>query len=127
MADDRVDLTPESEGWMRKWPASAAVRAGDLLFLSGQASVADSGRPLDAGDAAKQLRNAFARIRAVLRAAGAEVDDVLDVMTFHKDPRTIDDAFAVGRKVFAPPYPARTTTSRRGSWAPTMPSAVHAG
>lgn len=120
MADDRVYLTSESEGWMRKWPASAAVRAGDLLFLSGQASVADSGRPLDAGDAAKQLRNTFARIRAVLRAAGAEIDDVLDVISFHKDPRTIDAAFNVGRKVFTAPYPAWTALGMVGAHDPRL-------
>ena len=50
-----------------------------------------------------QTRNAFARVRGVLEAAGAGMDDVLDVMTFHKDPRTMDAAFAVGREVFSAP------------------------
>ena len=35
MAEDRTHLTPASEAWMAGRPASAAVRAGDLLFLSG--------------------------------------------------------------------------------------------
>ena len=43
MADDRTHLTPASEAWMSGRPASAAVRAGDLLFLSGQASLTDDG------------------------------------------------------------------------------------
>ena len=71
MADDRTHLTPASEAWMSGRPASAAVRAGDLVFLSGQASVTDDGRVTDAGDAAAQARNAFARVRGVLEAAAA--------------------------------------------------------
>ena len=35
-------LTPKSHSWARKLPMSAAVRAGDLLFISGQVS-ADAG------------------------------------------------------------------------------------
>ena len=56
MADDRTHLAPASEAWMSGWPASAAVRAGDLLFLSGQASLTDDGRVIDAGDPQSQTR-----------------------------------------------------------------------
>ena len=86
MADDRTYLTPASEAWMSGRPASAAVRVGDLLFLSGQGSMTDDGRVTDAGDVEAQARNAFARAGAVLEAAGAGIGDVLDVMTFHKGP-----------------------------------------
>ena len=126
MADNRIYLTPESEAWMKKRPASAAVRVGDLLFLSGQASVTDAGKPVDAGDARKQVRNAFARIRAVLRAAGASIDDVLDVMSFHKDPRTIDLAFEVGRSVFSAPYPAWTALGMVGAHDPRLDVVIRA-
>ena len=118
MADDRTHLTPASEAWMSGRPASAAVRAGDLLFLSGQASLSDDGRVIDAGDPQAQARNAFARIAALLEAAGAGVDDVLEVVTFHKDPRTMDAAFAVGREVLSPPYPAWTALGMVGAHDP---------
>ena len=120
MADDRTHLTPASEAWMSGRPASAAVKAGDLVFLSGQASVTDDGRVTDAGDAEAQTRNAFARVRGVLEAAGAGMDDVLDVMTFHKDPRTMDAAFAVGREVFSEPYPAWTALGMVGGHDPNL-------
>ena len=105
MADDRTHLTPASEAWMSGRPASAAVKAGDLVFLSGQASVTDDGQVRDAGDPEAQARNAFARVRGVLEAAGAGIDDVLDVMTFHKDPRTMDAAFASGPRGVLRPLP----------------------
>ena len=120
MAEDRTHLTPASEAWMAGRPASAAVRAGDLLFLSGQGSVSDDGKVQDAGDVEAQTRNAFARTRAVLEAAGAGMDDVLDVMSFHKDPRTMDAAFAVGREVFAAPYPAWTALGMVGAHDPGL-------
>ena len=131
MADDRTHLTPASEAWMSGRPASAAVKAGDLVFLSGQASVTDDGQVRDAGDPEAQARNAFGRVRAVLEAAGAGIDDVLDVMTFHKDPRTMDAAFAVGREVFSAPYPAWTALGMVGGHDPGLEVVVrvvaHAG
>ena len=120
MADDHTHLTPASEAWMSGRPASAAVRAGDLVFLSGQASVTDDGRLTDAGDAAAQARNAFARVRGVLEATGTGMDDVLDVMTFHKDPRTMDAAFAAGREAFSAPYPAWTALGMVGGYDPGL-------
>ena len=131
MADDHTHLTPASEAWMSGRPASAAVKAGDLVFLSGQASVTDDGRVTDAGDAEAQTRNAFARVRGVLEAAGAGMDDVLDVMTFHKDPRTMDAAFTAGREVFSEPYPAWTALGMVGGHDPNLDVVVrviaHAG
>ena len=131
MADDRTHLTPASEAWMSARPASAAVRAGDLVFLSGQASVTDDGRVRDPGDAQAQARNAFARIRAVLEGIGAGMDDVLDVMTFHQDPRTMDTVFAAGREAFAAPYPAWTALGMVGGHDPGIEVVVrviaHAG
>jgi enamine deaminase RidA (YjgF/YER057c/UK114 family) len=63
---------------------SAAIRSGDLLFVSGQVgSRADgSAEP----DFATQARRAFANLEAVLKAAGCTFDDIVDVTTFHTDP-----------------------------------------
>ena len=131
MADDRTYLTPASEAWMSGRPASAAVKVGNLVFLSGQGSVSDDGRVTAPGDVEAQARNAFARVGAVLAAAGVGIDDVLDVMTFHKDPRTMDAAFAVGREVFTAPYPAWTALGMVGGHDPGLEVVVrvvaHAG
>ncbi|WP_062207143.1 RidA family protein [Aureimonas sp. AU12] len=65
---------------------SAAIRSGDLLFVSGQVgSRADgSAEP----DFAAQVRRAFANLEAVLKAAGCTFADIVDVTTFHTDPET---------------------------------------
>jgi enamine deaminase RidA (YjgF/YER057c/UK114 family) len=63
---------------------SAAIRSGDLLFVSGQVGSRDDGSPEP--DFANQVRRAFANLKAVLAAAGCSFDDVVDVTTFHTDP-----------------------------------------
>lgn len=87
---------------------SAAVRAGDLLFVSGQVGSREDGSPEPAFD--EQVELAFRNLEAVLAAAGAGFDDIVDVTTFHTDPA---DQFAtildVKSRLFpAAPYPAWT-------------------
>src|SRR5258708_28436637 len=55
-------------------PFSAAVRAGDLLFLSGQVALDPATGKLVAGDIGAQTEQIFANISAVLEAAGESFD-----------------------------------------------------
>ena len=63
---------------------SAAIRSGDLLFVSGQVGSLDDGTPEPNFE--KQVQLAFDNLRAVLAAAGCGFDDIIDVTTFHTDP-----------------------------------------
>lgn len=84
---------------------SAAIRAGDLLFVSGQVGSREDGSPEP--DFVKQVELAFANLEAVLAAAGCTVDDVVDVTTFHTDPeKQFELLNPVRLKVFGEaPYP----------------------
>jgi enamine deaminase RidA (YjgF/YER057c/UK114 family) len=84
---------------------SAAVRSGDLLFVSGQVGSREDGSPEP--DFERQVRLAFDNLAAVLAAAGCTLDDVVDVTTFHTDPATQFEAVAAARlNAFGgPPYP----------------------
>ncbi len=84
---------------------SAAIRSGDLLFVSGQVGSRPDGSPEP--EFAAQVRLAFANLKAVLAAAGCTFDDIVDVTTFHTDPeRQFDAIMAVKAEVFPqPPYP----------------------
>jgi enamine deaminase RidA (YjgF/YER057c/UK114 family) len=62
---------------------SAAIRAGELLFVSGQVGSLEDGSPEP--DFKKQVQLAFDNLAAVLKAAGCTLDDVVDVTTFHTD------------------------------------------
>ena len=84
---------------------SAAVRSGDLLFVSGQAGSCEDGSPEP--DFERQVQLAFANLNAVLAAAGCTFNDVVDVTTFHTDPESQFEAVkAVRANVIGdPPYP----------------------
>jgi enamine deaminase RidA (YjgF/YER057c/UK114 family) len=63
---------------------SAAIRSGDLLFVSGQVGSREDGTPEP--DFEKQVLLAFDNLAAVLKAAGADFSDIIDVTSFHTDP-----------------------------------------
>ena len=84
---------------------SAAIRSGDLLFVSGQVGSREDGSPEPVFE--DQVRRAFANLRAVLAAAGCSLDDVVDVTTFHTNPETqIETVLAVrATEIGESPYP----------------------
>ena len=90
-------------------PYSQAIRAGSLLFVSGQIPLDPrTGRLVD-GDIAAQTHRVFANLRAILEAAGASLDDVVRATVYLAD---MED-FAVVNEIyggyFTNPAPARAT------------------
>ncbi|MBX9864838.1 MAG: RidA family protein, partial [Hyphomicrobium sp.] len=63
---------------------SAAIRSGDLMFVSGQVGSRTDGSPEP--DFTEQVRLAFTNLEATLAAGGCTFDDIVDVTTFHTDP-----------------------------------------
>ncbi|MGA4468285.1 RidA family protein [Enterobacter hormaechei] len=84
---------------------SAAIRSGDLLFVSGQVGSRSDGTPEP--DFAAQVQLAFDNLQATLAAAGCTFDDLIDVTTFHTDPENqLPVIMEVKKLVFPqPPYP----------------------
>ncbi|MGU3538095.1 RidA family protein [Methylobacterium sp. A54F] len=96
---------PGRQALYEKHRYSAAIRSGDLLFVSGQVGSRDDGSPEP--DFGAQVRLAFERLNAVLEAAGCSFGDVVDVTTFHTDPEAqFETVMAVRDAVIGePPYP----------------------
>jgi len=84
---------------------SAAIRSGDMLFVSGQVGSRADGTPEP--DFAAQVQLAFDNLAATLAAAGCTFDDLLDVTTFHTDPENqFPTIMQVKQSIFPqPPYP----------------------
>ena len=84
---------------------SAAIRSGDLLFVSGQVGSRADGSPEP--DFARQVQLAFDNLAAVLKAAGCSFQDVVDVTSFHTDPETQFETFMAIRNnvIGEAPYP----------------------
>lgn len=70
-----------------------AVRAGNLLFLSGCVALDEDGRVVGADDFDTQARQAFDNVGAVLRAAGIGFADVVKTTIYVTD---IADRAALG-------------------------------
>ncbi len=85
-----------------------AVRAGDLLFVSGCVALDADGNLVGEGDVVAQTRQVFENIRLCLAAAGASFAGVVKVTTFLTN---IDDRPAVNtvrKEVFGDARPAST-------------------
>lgn len=62
---------------------SQATRVGDTIWVSGQVGIDAQMKP--AKDIETQARLAFESLNSVLAAAGANMKDVVELMTFHTD------------------------------------------
>lgn len=84
---------------------SAAIKSGDLLFVSGQVGSRPDGTPEP--DFEQQVRLAFQNLEATLAAAGCTFDDIIDVTSFHTDPESqFGTILAVKQEIFdTRPYP----------------------
>ncbi len=102
----RHAIFPENrQSLYEKHRYSAAIRSGDLLFVSGQVGSRPDGSPEP--DFEAQVRLAFANLEATLAAGGCSFDDIVDVTTFHTDPeQQFATMMTVKSEVFAEaPYP----------------------
>lgn len=105
MSDREAIFPAERQALYEANKYSAAIRSGDLLFVSGQVGSRPDGSPEP--DFEKQVQLAFDNLRAVLAAAGCTLDDVVDVTTFHTDPeKQVETVMAVrSRNIGEAPYP----------------------
>jgi len=66
-------------------PFSQGVRAGNLLFLAGQAAMDEQGQIVGPGDVREQTRYTLGRMRTVLQEAGGDLSNVVTATTFLTD------------------------------------------
>ncbi len=85
-----------------------AVRAGDLLFVSGFVPVDGEGQLVGGDDVVAQARQVFANLAAVLAAAGATFADVVKVTVYLTDIEDRARINPVRQEVFRDTRPAST-------------------
>jgi 2-iminobutanoate/2-iminopropanoate deaminase len=90
-------------------PYSQAVRAGSLLFVSGQIPLDPATGALVDGDIATQTHRVFANLRAILEAAGASLDHVVRATVYLADMNDFAVVNEVYGGYFSNPAPARAT------------------
>ena len=90
-------------------PYSQAVRAGSLLFVSGQIPIDPATGALVDGDIEAQTHRVFANLQAILEAAGASFGHVVRATVYLADMNDFATVNEVYGTYFASPAPARAT------------------
>jgi len=90
-------------------PYSQAIRAGDLLFLSGQIPIDPATGQLVEGSIGDQTHRVLRNLGAILAAAGASFEDVVKTNVYLADMADFAAMNAIYGTYFPAPAPARAT------------------
>ncbi|MGI9272362.1 MAG: RidA family protein [Woeseiaceae bacterium] len=86
---------------------SQAIRAGDLVFLSGQIPLDPESMDVVDGDFEARARQVFDNLRAVAEAAGGNLNNVVKLTVFLTDLGNFAAVNSVMEDYFEQPFPAR--------------------
>ena len=93
---------------------SNAIRAGDMLYISGQVA-----RPFEGGtgmvgkDEYEQARQIFSRIERIIKAAGGTMDNLVKMTIFVVDISKNTEVWRARREFFTGDFPASTLVEVR--------------
>ena len=90
-------------------PYSQAIRAGSLIFVSGQIPLDPATGAMVDGDISAQTHRVFANLGAILQAAGASFDNVVRTTVYLADMNDFATVNEIYGTYFSSPAPARAT------------------
>ena len=106
--EDKTEKSPSAIG-----PYSQAIRAGNLIFVSGQIPVDPATGDVVAGPIGGQTRRVLENLRGILEQEGAGLDDIVKTTVYLTDLSGFKEMNDVYGEFFKPPYPARETVEAR--------------
>lgn len=116
-----IIIPEEARSSYENWGYAPAVKVGDTIYVSGVVSILE-GEGSYEERYARGFKTALDWIEKVLNEAGASLDDVVDITSFHTDlQRQLEVAVKVRMEVMAPPHPAWTAV---GTTALATPDGV---
>jgi len=86
---------------------SQAIRAGSLVFLSGQIPLVPKTMEIVDGDFEARARQVFSNLAAVASEAGGSLDDAVKITVFLTNLDNFATVNAVMEDYFKQPFPAR--------------------
>jgi len=90
------------------------IRAGDLLFISGQvARPFEGGKTLVGDDEYQQAKQIFSRIERICEAAGGSLEDIVKVTIYVVDITKNTEVWRARREFFSGDFPASTLVEVR--------------
>lgn len=108
MNDADVSYPRDADTPSSHLPFSPAVVMGDLIFVSGQASVDASGQVVS-DSFEGEFRRSVENLRKVLESAGSDLAHVIQTRNYVRDAGDLALYNLLYGEYFAEPYPARTT------------------
>lgn len=91
-------------------PFSPCTKVGNLIFVSGQASVDDTGK-IVSDTFEGEMRRSIENLRRILEAAGSDLAHVVQTRNYVRDNADLPLFNQIYLDYFVAPYPARTTLS----------------
>jgi len=100
---------PRAEGMpVSHLPFSPAIRVGDLIFVSGQASVDATGKIVpDTFEG--EFRRSLENLKKVVEGAGSDLRHVIQTRNYIRDPANLARYNELYAEYFSAPFPTRTT------------------
>lgn len=100
-------IPPGTEALYETFHFAPATRVGNIIWVSGQVGIDAAMQPAEGMEA--QARIAFSSLQGILLAAGASLDDVVELTTFHTELQRDIQVFAKVKDEFFPSrYPSWT-------------------
>jgi 2-iminobutanoate/2-iminopropanoate deaminase len=90
-------------------PYSQAIKAGSMLFVSGQIPLDPATGAMVEGDIAVQTHRVFANLQAILEEAGASFEHVVRTTVYLADMNDFATVNEIYGTYFSSPAPARAT------------------
>lgn len=101
-----TDNAPKALG-----PYSQAIKAGNMVFCSGQVPINPSTNNFVEGGIKEQTRQALLNAQNILRQAGLELSNVVKTTVFLSDMNDFVAMNEVYAEFFSMPYPARSAVA----------------
>jgi len=108
------DIITGPAPWPQRYTFSPAVRAGNLLFISGTTASDGDGKIVAPGDIVGQTRYIFEKFELLLRAAGAGFEHIVQTTEYITTTESYARTADVRREFFRGRFPTATGVIVKG-------------
>ena len=86
---------------------SQAIRAGNLVFISGQIPLEPKSMQMIDGDINDHIKQVLTNIKSIVEESGGTMNDIVKINVYLKDLEHFQNVNSVMESYFDEPYPAR--------------------
>jgi 2-iminobutanoate/2-iminopropanoate deaminase len=104
----KKQIIQTERGFVSKSPLSQAVKAGNIIFISGQIPVDSKTMQLVSEDFATQTRKVLESLKGIIEAAGGNLRQIVKTTVFLTDMSRFQEMNDIYKDYFPEEPPART-------------------